>query len=326
MMMKNQQVTEDGKYEKRVKKGSGKSDKLQYMTMLSIRAGLVAGAGYRLAHGVTIATRYSCVRHQGFKDTSQDNDRNAPERCVMDYQNQQYRLLKQLSLAYAFLFTGKAVQERMIALQESLAKDASAADDLPELHAISSGLKALCTFEGAQGLEDCRKCCGGHGVLMIGGVAQNALDYVTYNTAEGDRIVLELQSARYLLKALREAGAGKSVSGLCEYVVSAVAPGFDLATELHCSADSVAAFQDLDLLLRIFRGRALSAVVDAGARHDRSLQSGVKPDEAWNSCAVDLVVASRAHCWYTLLFNFVTQVHPVEHDVVRRVLTPVYLL
>ena len=33
-------------------------------TMLSIRAGLVMGAGYRLAQGATIAVRYSCVRHQ----------------------------------------------------------------------------------------------------------------------------------------------------------------------------------------------------------------------------------------------------------------------
>lgn len=77
LLMKNQEVTQEGIYKKRTKKGA-KSDKAQYLTMLSIRAGLVAGAGYRLAQGATIATRYSCVRHQGFKDTSQEGDRNAP--------------------------------------------------------------------------------------------------------------------------------------------------------------------------------------------------------------------------------------------------------
>jgi hypothetical protein len=34
------------------------------------------------------------------------------------------------------------------------------------MHASSAGLKALCTFSAAQGLEDCRKCCGGHGVKI----------------------------------------------------------------------------------------------------------------------------------------------------------------
>lgn len=79
---------------------------IRYGTMLSIRAGLVMGAGYRLAQGVTIAVRYSCVRLQGFVETSASGNRFAPERAVMDYQNQQFRVLKYLALAYAFVFTG----------------------------------------------------------------------------------------------------------------------------------------------------------------------------------------------------------------------------
>lgn len=168
----------------------------------------------------------------------------------MDYQNQQIRLLKQVALSYAFFFTGKAISARMEKLQGG---DDDGAE-LPETHAISSGLKALCTFEGAQGLEECRKCCGGHGVLMIGGVASNALDYVTYNTAEGYRIVLELQSARYLIKALRDAKAGQPVPGLCEYLSQAAAPGFDLLAATTCSAPAdPAAFKDLSLLSALLR-------------------------------------------------------------------------
>ena len=34
---------------------------------------------------------------------------------------------------------------------------------------LYSGLKALCTFEAAAGLEECRKCLGGHGGMMING-------------------------------------------------------------------------------------------------------------------------------------------------------------
>mgnify|MGYP000305816698 CR=1 FL=1 len=67
MLMKNQWVTKEGEY---VKNPKTKNSKMQYSTMLSIRSGLVMGAGYRLAQGVTVAVRYSCVREQGFRDTT----------------------------------------------------------------------------------------------------------------------------------------------------------------------------------------------------------------------------------------------------------------
>lgn len=86
------------------------------------------------------------------------------------------------------------------------------------MHASSAGLKALCTFTAAEGLEECRKCCGGHGVLLYSGIAQLTIDYVTYCTAEGDRIILELQSARYLIKSYHQAKQNLPLSGVCEYL------------------------------------------------------------------------------------------------------------
>ena len=176
--MKNQVVHEDGTYERKTKNA-----KSQYSTMLSIRAGLVIGAGYRLAQGVTIAIRYSCVRHQGFLDTQKENSRDEEENAIIEYQNQQYRLFKQLSLAYAFIFTGKTIADKFQALQSTEEMtgishlhplclrqfNSSHLVDigLAEMHASSAALKALCTFEGAAGLEDCRKCCGGHGAFLM---------------------------------------------------------------------------------------------------------------------------------------------------------------
>jgi len=34
---------------------------------------------------------------------------------------------------------------------------------LPEVHATSSGLKSLVTTLTSEGIESCRKACGGHG-------------------------------------------------------------------------------------------------------------------------------------------------------------------
>jgi hypothetical protein len=56
----------DGSYVKASRGGGSGEDKLQYSTMLTIRASLVVGAGFSLARGVTIAVRWAgCTAKQG---------------------------------------------------------------------------------------------------------------------------------------------------------------------------------------------------------------------------------------------------------------------
>ena len=121
MLMKNQKVTNTGKYIKYSKDKS--SDKIQYTTMLTIRTALVIGAGYKLAQGVCIASRYSCIRHQGFID---ENEKK--ELQIIDYQVQSYRILKQLSIAYAFVFTGKNILKKFESIKEQIDKSPLEAD------------------------------------------------------------------------------------------------------------------------------------------------------------------------------------------------------
>ena len=97
------------------------------------------------------------------------------------------------------------------------------AEDLQELAATSAGLKGHCTFLAAQGIEECRKCCGGNGYLLNrsrkillrfslcvfkcnfsrnvftlfgSGVGQLALDYLWQTTAEGDFVVMQVAFAQ----------------------------------------------------------------------------------------------------------------------------------
>jgi hypothetical protein len=49
---------------------------------------------------------------------------------------------------------------------------------LPELHALSSGLKALCTDITAAGIEACRRQCGGHGYMLASGLPTLFNSYV----------------------------------------------------------------------------------------------------------------------------------------------------
>ena len=88
MMMKNQHVTADGRYVKSERAKSELGAKMMYSTMLTIRAGLVMSAGYKLMQGVTVVTRYSAVRQQGFVDTAGESRRLGDELTVLDHQHQ----------------------------------------------------------------------------------------------------------------------------------------------------------------------------------------------------------------------------------------------
>ena len=56
-------------------------------------------------------------------------------------------------------------------------------------------------------------------LMAASGIGQMALDYVTYCTAEGDRIILELQCARYLVKAADAVAAGRPATDhACDYL------------------------------------------------------------------------------------------------------------
>ena len=58
-----------------------------------------------LPPAILSASSYSAVRKQGFQDTTSALTKNgSPENVVLDYQMQQYRIFKALSLAYCLLW------------------------------------------------------------------------------------------------------------------------------------------------------------------------------------------------------------------------------
>ena len=67
---------------------------------------------------------------------------------------------------------------------------------LLQLHAQSSGLKALLSDMSTSLIEVCRRSCGGHGYLMSSGVAENMASSLVLVTIEGENTVLFLQTAK----------------------------------------------------------------------------------------------------------------------------------
>jgi acyl-CoA oxidase len=187
------------------------SPTLVYGTLTWVRSTIVMQAGSVLARGVTIATRYAAVRRQ-FQD--RDAAAGEAETPVLNYTMVQIRLLPLLAATFALHFTGKSMmdmyQENQKKMQNSTKQgqgstrgagpeETNAGSDLlADLHASSCALKSLSSSIAAEGLEVCRRACGGHGYSSFSGIGPWYADYLPTTTWEGDNYMLTQQVARYV--------------------------------------------------------------------------------------------------------------------------------
>jgi len=184
---------------------------LVYGTLTYIRSSIVMQAGSVLARGVTIATRYCAIRRQ-FKDNDAPESEKG-ETQVLDYTMVNYRLLNLLAATFALHFTGKAMmrlyEENRSKMQQTSGEASTrrgtgpeetraASDLLADLHATSCALKSLGSTIAAEGLEVCRRACGGHGYSSFGGIGPWYSDYLPTTTWEGDNFMITQQSSRYV--------------------------------------------------------------------------------------------------------------------------------
>jgi len=93
-----------------------------------------------------------------------------------------------LASAYAFRFVGEWLKWLYTDVTQRL--QANDFSTLPEAHACTAGLKSLTTSATADGIEECRKLCGGHGYLCSSGLPELFAVYIPACTYEGDNIVL----------------------------------------------------------------------------------------------------------------------------------------
>lgn len=185
--------------------------------------------------------------------------------------------------------------------------------DLPDLHATAAGLKAFCTNWGGDMIEECRRCCGGQGASLSSGVAQLLVDFNAIQPlAEGDKIILALQTARFLVRAAQivQSKSSGSLSSAVAYLAEDV-PSPKFSREL---------LRNVGNLVQVFKWRARQSVFRAAREFNAKLQSGQPFDAAWNNCALPLVNAAENHSVFTILETFAEGVSKVEDVAVKRVL------
>lgn len=277
------------------------SASLVYGTMTWVRSTIVLKSGQALARGVTIATRYCAVRRQ-FQDRD-DVSNDISENQVLNYSMVQFRLLPLLASTFALHFTGIAMMEMYTQSQEKmkqaiansrrgagLEERQSGSDMLADLHATSCGLKALGSTIAVEGLEVCRRACGGHGYSQFSGIGSWYADYLPATTVEGDNYMLTQQVARYLLKSARAILKGKAAANDTTEILHT----YLVAQDKGCAFDIFSNDSDI---VAAFAWRASYLTFEALKHRDVEKKS-------WNSLLVDFWRLSTAHSQYLVVKNF----------------------
>lgn len=181
MLMKHTKVSRDGAVTE------PPLQQLAYGALITGRVSMVVDSGNMAKKALTIAIRYASIRRQFGKDKGG----KALESKIMDYPIHQYRLMPLLAQAFAMHFTGVEVQAIYDALMErleSLGPDDSDMDQvleqLKEVHGTSAGLKAFCTWNCLNTIDQCRQACGGHGYSAYTGLASMYSDFAVQCTWE----------------------------------------------------------------------------------------------------------------------------------------------
>uniref|UniRef100_A0A8C5RAN6 Acyl-coenzyme A oxidase n=1 Tax=Leptobrachium leishanense TaxID=445787 RepID=A0A8C5RAN6_9ANUR len=310
MLMKYAQVKPDGTYVKPV------SDKLTYGTMVFIRSMIVGDSARSLSRACTIAIRYSAVRHQS------EIRAGEPEPQIMDFQTQQYKLFPLLATAYAFQFVGSYMSETYHRITGDIQQ--GNLSELPELHALSAGLKAFTTWVANYGIEECRMACGGHGYSRCSGIPDIYVTFTPACTYEGENTVMMLQTARFLLKSFNAALSGEHLSGMVSYLNDVSSRR--VQPQPLAGRSVVNDINDISSLVEAYKQRAAWSVAGAAKRVNADLKRGKRKEDAWNKNSVDLVRASEAHCHYVVVRLFATKLTEVTDDAARRILSSLCLL
>jgi acyl-CoA oxidase len=322
MLMKYRRVTQKGKFEDVIKADA----KVHYTTMMTTRATMVHTAAARLAYASTIAVRYSCVRQQGFVDLNAKSYKDK-EYKIIDYKIQQYRVLKQLSTAYAMKFTGLWMIDQITQLEGKQLGIIKNTDLLKELAATSAGLKSLTTLLATNGLEECRKCCGGNGYLMSSGIAAASVDYLWQVTAEGDAMILALLTAKHLLKSIGKLFGGYKLQGILDYFNIIAEPEFDLNNLRPHNAKSASDYHNLNYLFSFFKYRSIERNLSVAKSFNELItEKEMGFLEAFNQLGYDMILATHSHCYYIIMLNFIQKIKETTDEKIQKVLTKLCVL
>jgi acyl-CoA oxidase len=153
---------------------------LAYGALIEGRVAMVRDSGNVSKKAVTIAIRYGAIRRQFASKSGEAETR------LLDYTIHQHRLMPLLAQAFAMHFTSVEMTKLYDELMDKLGGNDTdnVLEMLKETHATSAGLKAFCTWNCLNTIEQCRQTLGGHGYSSYTGLANMYNDFAVQCTWE----------------------------------------------------------------------------------------------------------------------------------------------
>ncbi|KAL1955411.1 hypothetical protein VTO42DRAFT_8567 [Malbranchea cinnamomea] len=311
MLMGNARVLKDGTYIKPA------HDKVAYLTMLYARAVIAEGSCFKLAQAATIATRYSVVREQGF-GWNGEAPKDGGETAIISYRSQNFRLFTLISRAYAIRFTATKLRDAVAEIRSGQAKGDFSS--LGYFHVLFAGLKAWNTQIAADGAEEARKSCGGHGFLLTSGLPNIVAEATAPATFEGENYVMYLQVGRALLKWLGLIKAGRPIDKHMFHLREMVERLGHHPDSQRCSAAG-SEFLDARIQHEIFEHRFYRLLIECARDLEESESRSGSASSAFNSHMMEIIAAARAYIELLVLEEYIGHVSRIADAAVRVVLT-----
>eukprot|EP01068_Selenidium_serpulae_P015504 Selendium_serpulae@DN6219_c0_g1_i10.p1 len=258
---------------------------------------------FALARSAVIATRYSAVRRQfaSSMDDMENKRGGVVESQVLDYSTQLLATLPMLATATAFHLTGRWLGRFYEEFQNEI--NVGNLERLAEMHLVTSSLKAHYTHVVSEGIEICRRACGGHGFMLAAGIPLHYTSYVPQATYEGDFVVLSIQTGRAILKLIsaKMMGGGKNAEPSPQSTMRYIWD-FDPATIGRPSGTPD--WQNPNWQLQAYKRRACAIMYLTAKKFQDALQSGMDMILALDSVKIEMTRMTVAHSHVITLDTF----------------------
>ncbi len=212
---------------------------------------------------------------------------NSPEPKIIDHVTQQMKIFPIIAKVIVFKKVAEQLWDNYVQVTQDLEKDNL--DGLASLHAISCCLKAVCTNETTQAVQNLRLACGGHGFLVSSGFSDIFKFVTAAQTYEGENTVLLLQTARYLIKSWSQALKGEPLPESVEYLKNYVN---DSGRKPWTGS--------LEGILRAFEA-ATAGKLALAFKHLQQRMKKCSLEEATNLTGNELTKVAELHCYLYLL-------------------------
>ncbi|KAI8622807.1 acyl-CoA dehydrogenase/oxidase [Chytriomyces sp. MP71] len=273
MLMKWMQVDEAGNV------SPAPHPAIMYATLIPERISALTGIRLMVGQSVTIACRYGVTRRQGPGNPQ-----------IIDFQAQTVNMLPLVAGIYVYQNTCNKMEARWSLMQQAATENPDEyLKELPDIHCISAGLKAVGTWWGSYALELCRRACGGHAYSAYNAIAGHIGDWGVMTTGGGDNFALINQISRYVFTCVKSvlASPDSDVSlcfGSAAFINNAraiLSSGFKLASSKAGDFSKLDIFVDLLSFLVVRKASDLIAEFAKAKKKNQDV-------DVWNLYQVDL--------------------------------------